>query len=309
MREYHLHELTGDDHEQLVIHLCRDILGMGTVNFSEGPDGGRDGKFVGTAQKYPSSAAPWSGCFIIQSKRVSDPTKSCSDPDFKKKVLDPEIPKIKKLRENGECDAYLIFTNRKLAARTEPRLIQYIKDGTLVDNVGILGVETISSYLDVNPQIVSACGVNIFRGPLRIFPGELRDIIVRFHDHWHGVVRDAEAKFSFDHPGMSKKNDLNKLSSAYFDYMDENSSSYFYKIHEFLTDPKNRDLQEYYDTFADELRGKIIVKRDSFDKFEEVFAYLFDHIIDTVPELKPKRRLVNVFLHYMYCQCDIGRKK
>lgn len=309
MRDYHLHELTGDDHEQLVICLCRDVLGIGTVNFSEGPDGGRDGKFVGRAQKYPSSTSPWSGVFIIQSKRVNNPAKSCSDPDFIPNILDKEIPKIRKLCKNSECDAYMVFTNRKLTANAEPALVKYIKDGTSVRNAAILGVETIASHLDGNPTVVSACGLNIFRGPLRIFPDELRDIITRFHIHWHGIVSDTEAKYTFDHPGMKKKNKLNKLSQTYFEYVEENSSSYFHQLDKFLTDPVNRDLQEFYDTFTDELRGKLIAKRDNFDTFEDVFLYLYDHVIDSIPELKPKRRLVNVFLHYMYCRCDVGRKK
>jgi hypothetical protein len=147
VRDYHLHELNGDDFQNLVIHLCREVLGTGTVQFSEGPDGGRDGKFDGTANKYPSLASPWKGCFIIQAKRVADPTASCSDSAFET-VLKKEFPKIKKLKVSKECDIYLIFTNRKLTGKTEPKLKKLIQDGTGVTKIGILGVETITSYLE-----------------------------------------------------------------------------------------------------------------------------------------------------------------
>ena len=281
---------------------------MGTLNFSEGKDRGRDGKFVGTAQKYPSEKSPWAGTFIIQSKRAADPTKSCSDSDFKTQVLDKEIPKIKVLRDGGECDVYMIFTNRKLSAGAEAELVPYIKVGTGVPNAAILGVEIIASWLNEHPAVVTACGLNIFRGPLRIHPAELRELISGFHTHWHALVQDTEAKYSFEYIEMQKKNEINKLSQQYFDYMEENSSSYFHIIDDFLTNPINKDLLDFYYTIVDELKGKIITKRDSFNKFDDIFTYLYDHVLEVMPELKPKRRLVNVFMHYMYCKCDIGRK-
>lgn len=309
MRDYHLHELSGDDHELLVITICRDILGMGTVNFSEGPDGGRDGKFVGTAQKYPSEKSPWAGTFIIQSKRVAAPTKSCSDSDFKTKVLKPEIPKVKKLRVGGECDVYLIFTNRKLSAGAEAELVKFIKVGTSVPNVAILGVENITSWLNDHPAVVTACGLNTFQGPLRIHPAELRDLIIKFHTYWNEILQDAEAKYSLDYVEMDTKNTINNLSQPYFDYMEENSSSYFHIIDDFLKNPINNDMLEYYYTIVDELKGKIIAKRDSFEKFDDIFSFIYDQVLEIMPELTPRRKLVNVFMHYMYCRCDIGRKK
>lgn len=309
MRDYHLHEISTDDHELLVITICRDILGMGTVNFSEGKDGGKDGKFVGTAQKFPSDKSPWSGTFIIQSKRVADPTKSCSDSDFKRKVLKPEIIKILELRIAGECDVYMLFTNRKLSAGTEADLIKHIKDGTGVPNVAVLGVEVISSWLNDHPDVVTACGLTTCRGPLRIHPAELRELILGFHTHWHSIVQDAEAKYSLEYVELATKNQINNLSQQYFDYMEENSASYFQIIDDFLKHPINHDMLDCYYTIVDELKGKIIARRDSFEKFDEIFTFIYDQVLALMPELKPKRRLVNVFMHYMYCKCDIGRKR
>jgi hypothetical protein len=310
VRDYHLHELSGDEHEQLVVRICRDILGMGTMNFSEGKDRGKDGKFTGTAQKYPSENSPWSGIFIIQSKRVNDPTKSCSDPDFKTKVLKKEIPKIAKLRAAGECDAYMVFTNRKLSAGTEEDLVKFIKTGTGVANAAVLGVEIISSWLDGHPKVVTACGLNTFQGPLRIHPAELRDLITGFHSHWDSILNDAAAKYELDYVQLDTKNQLNSLSQPYFDYIQENSASFFQTIDDFLKNPINNDMLEYYYTIVDELKSKIIAKRSSFENFDEIFPFIYDQVLEDMPELTGhKRRLVNVFLHYMYCKCDIGRKK
>ncbi len=309
MRDYHLHQLTGEDHENLVIRICRDLLGIGVINFSEGKDGGRDAKFVGKAQRYPSEVLPWEGTFIIQSKRVGDPSKSCSDPDFKTSLLKKEIPKIKALRDGGECDAYMIFTNRKLTGIKESELVNYLSVTTQVPKIAILGVETISSWLTEHPSIVTACGLDIFRGPLRIHPRELRDLILGFHKHWPSIIQDAEAKYSLEYVEMKRKNELNALTESYFDYIDENSTSYFHIIDKFLSNPLNNDLLDYYYTIVDELKSKIAASRDIFVKFDEVFVHIYDYVSESIPELRPKRRLINVFLHYMYCKCDIGKKK
>jgi hypothetical protein len=44
--DYKLENLSEDDFEKLVNILCQDILGMGTVSFTKGRDGGRDGRFT-----------------------------------------------------------------------------------------------------------------------------------------------------------------------------------------------------------------------------------------------------------------------
>ena len=68
--DYHLYNLNPAEFENLVNTICQEILGTGVVTFSEGKDGGRDGKFTGTAQAYPSLNKPWSGKFIIQAKQL-----------------------------------------------------------------------------------------------------------------------------------------------------------------------------------------------------------------------------------------------
>ena len=106
-------ELSDDNKfEDLVNTICQKILGTGVISFSPGKDGGRDGKFTGTAQNYPDNVKPWSGKFIIQAKHTSNPIASCSDSDFEK-IVKEEIIKIKKLKDSGDIDCYMLFTNRK----------------------------------------------------------------------------------------------------------------------------------------------------------------------------------------------------
>ncbi|MCP4657140.1 MAG: restriction endonuclease, partial [bacterium] len=70
MRDFLLHTLSSEDFEGLVVQICHRILGTGTFRFSSGPDGGRDGRFEGTASSFPSPAEPWSGGFVIQAKHT-----------------------------------------------------------------------------------------------------------------------------------------------------------------------------------------------------------------------------------------------
>ena len=74
--KYAYEDLSEDQFEQLVVLLCRHLLGMGVQGFAKGVDGGRDAKFIGVAQLLPSKAAPWNGTVIVQakhSKRLGTP--------------------------------------------------------------------------------------------------------------------------------------------------------------------------------------------------------------------------------------------
>lgn len=309
MRDYHLHELSTQEFEALVIHICQKLLGIGTISFSEGPDGGRDGKFEGTSNQYPSVASPWSGKFIIQAKKTNNPNSSCSDADFKTKILDKEIPKIKKLKQSKEIDNYLIFTNRKLTAGAEQEHKSYLKSQLELDNIAIFGVEVIATWLDANPAIVKACNLDKFRDPIRIHSDDMKDIIVAFYNDRQQVATEFDSKHSFDYVSLEQKNELNKLSEEYFKYIKENSESSFNAITAFLKKQTNKKYADFYYNTIDELKGKIITRRGEFAKFEEIFEHLYDAILDKHPDLRESRALINVFLHYMYCNCDIGVKK
>ena len=64
-----------------------------------------------------------------------------------------------------------------------------------------------------------------------------------------------------------------------------------------------------YHDIADELRQKIVLFRDQFDRFEEVLVYLYDEVRTTKPELAGRRRYITFLLCYMYFDCDIGERE
>ena len=79
---YPLYDLSWQEFENIVISICEEILGTGTIKFADGKDGGRDAKFTGTANNFPSNASPWKGKFIIQAKHTTNMLASCSDSEF-----------------------------------------------------------------------------------------------------------------------------------------------------------------------------------------------------------------------------------
>ena len=105
---YPLYDLSWQEFENIVISICEEILGTGTIKFADGKDGGRDAKFTGTANNFPSSASPWNGKFIIQAKHTTNMIASCSDSEFntllKKEVekLEAEISKLEELLDHDQ---------------------------------------------------------------------------------------------------------------------------------------------------------------------------------------------------------------
>ena len=100
------------------------------------------------------------------------------------------------------------------------------------------------------------------------------------------------------------------MGKAYFDGVLKASIDNFAKIRAFLLDPINADIAEQYEDAANELNAKITLYRDQFYEFEKILENCYDNIVGRNSEiLKTKKRLVRVLLHYMYSNCDIGKKQ
>ena len=116
-------DLSDDQFEVLIVLLCQRLLGIAVQGFAKGPDGGRDAKFVGTAELHPSKAAPWVGTVIVQAKHTNGYNRSFSELDFystssSNTVVGKEVPRIKKLRDAKQLDHYMLFANRRLTGNS-----------------------------------------------------------------------------------------------------------------------------------------------------------------------------------------------
>lgn len=313
MMDYRLELLDEDTFENLINTICQTVLGTGVISFSKGKDGGRDGKFTGKAQEYPSKTKSWEGKFVIQSKHTSNSQASCSDKEFAK-LVDKEIPKLKKLFEAGDVDNYLLFTNRKYTGIAGEKLLKKIVDETNIENVVILGKEVINDRLNANRGIVRQYKLDLNHIPFDFSDEEIKEIIVAFKDQLQSIEdsiksKVAKIKFQFDSISLAKKNKLNGMGEEYYsNEIKSRSLLEFDKISQFLHDPINSIYKDYFYDTASELSQLIIVKRDNFDAFEEIFIHIYKLICDGVVELKGSKKHVTTLLHFMYAECLIGVK-
>lgn len=306
MNKYPLYNLDEDSFENLVVLLCQKVLGISTVAFAKGKDGGRDGRFEGKANHYPSDNDTWSGKFIIQSKHTTKIDASCSDSDFET-TINKEIPKIKKLKSSGEIDYYLVFTNRKYTGeKGEAIRIKIQKESDVACN--IIGNETIQLYLQQNPDIVKAAKLNNLLMPLSFDETDIKEVILAISEILK--THKTSGNTDFQKIELSKKNELNKLSQEYFNNVIKPNISEFDTIKRFLSDPINSEINEIYMDASSDLKAKIELHKDEFEGFEAIIEQVYDSIVssDSV-SFRYKKRLIRIVLHYMYCTCDIGRKE
>ena len=178
-RSFPLHDLGNDEFQTLVACICREILGTGTIVFATGKDGGRDARFEGCAQRFPSAASPLIGRFIIQAKHTANPVASISDADFTRDVK-TEAPKIKQLVNDGELEHYMVFTNRKVPANALVQLEANLK-ALGPKTVHVLGIEQIRDYLTLHTHIWQKLGFDRFDFPLRIQKQDITTTNRAFH--------------------------------------------------------------------------------------------------------------------------------
>jgi len=309
--DYRLELLDETTFENLINSICQKILGTGVITFSSGKDGGRDGKFTGTAQNYPSDAKNWHGKFIIQAKHTRTPIASCSDNDFKK-IINDEIIKIKKLEAKNEIENYLLFTNRKYTGIVGERLYKKIIDETKVNNTAIIGSETINNqYLNSNKDIVRQYNLDKHHIPFNFSDEEIKEIILEFKVQLPKIndkIKKEVDKLKYDYTHI-EKNKKNNLSESYYnEEILSKSLIEFAKIEQFLENPINSECKNYYFDTAHELNQILTIKRKNFDLFEELFVYIYQLICDGATKLKGSKRHVTTFLHYMYMECLIGKK-
>lgn len=144
---------------------------------------------------------------------------------------------------------------------------------------------------------------------LTIYPEDLEKLIQHF-DANLSLFSDADAPAEplFLKPGLPEKNTLNQLSDDYFQSMIvEDSMAHFHAIEAFLMNPRNGEWKKRYANISKQFRNKYQAHRAEFPNFEMIFNDIFDRL-KLRDHVSGMDGLVYTFLHYMYCNCDLGRK-
>lgn len=308
-RDYRLYELGNEEFENLVVRICYQWFGPAVTPFAAGKDGGRDSRFNGRAANFPNGKAPWEGFCVFQAKHVSSPDKSCSDKDFPK-LIAKEHKKVKQLVKDKICDYYVVFTNRKLTAGADKKILADLRKLGIKD-VLVVGVEMLHSALQEHQHIADSLPNLQDEAPFRFDQAELAEVISAVHDYVDGGTDGQfDSAHDLDYIKIkAEKNRINGLTQTFYEQIIiPQSMPHFSSIDQFLKNPRNKEYANIYYDSADELKQKILTRRSEFENFDDVFVFLYDQIQRQKTSLKGKRRMISVLLHYMYFNCDIGSK-
>lgn len=311
--KYAYEDLSPEQFEILTVFLCHRLLGVGVQGFAKGPDGGRDAKFVGTAELFPSKSAPWIGTVIIQAKHTNGYNRYFSEPDFfstsgSENIIAKEIPRIKKLKAGKNLDHYMIFANRRLSGNIADKIGTYISNQCAIpiSSIFLCGVEQLELWLKMFPEVPRLADINPIDAPLIVSPDELAEVVQAFAKHKE-MVRTAFSDPPTPRIPYEKKNELNRMSKDYAKDLRKRYLKETSQIQQFLALPENDALLGLYLTVIDEFQLKIIAKRSNHQTFDNVMEYLASLLFNRDAILSRNKRLTRAILFYMYWICDIGR--
>lgn len=316
LMKYAYEDLSDDQFEELIVILCQSILGISVQGFAAGPDGGRDAKFVGTAELHPSKAAPWVGTTIIQAKHTNGYNRNFSESDFfnqsnNNTVIGKEIPRIKKLRKKKQLDHYMLFSNRRLAGNAESDIRAYIaKECNIPESsIYLCGIEQLELWLKTFPEVPKRAQLDPVDSPLLISPDHLAEVVQALARH-KGAVSAILDDPPTPRVTYEEKNAINKMSVEYAKAQRRKYLKDTAQIRSFLAAPYNLEILRMYEAVVDEFQLKIVSKRKDYQTFDEVMEYLVDQLYNRDPILRQhaNKRLTRALLFYMYWNCDIGEE-
>lgn len=307
-------DLSDDQFEVLIVLLCQRLLGIAVQGFAKGPDGGRDAKFVGTAELHPSKAAPWVGTVIVQAKHTNGYNRSFSELDFystssSNTVVGKEVPRIKKLREAKQLDHYMLFANRRLTGNSETEIRDHIaaECGVPASSIYLCGLEQLELWLKRFPEVALEANLDAVDSPLIVSPDDLAEVVqalARQKDDLTALLDDPPTvRVTYE-----EKNALNNMTAAYAKEQRRKYLKETAQIRTFLAAPENIELLRMYESVVDEFQLKILAKRKDYQTFDEVMEYLVDLLFSRDPVLRQHahKRLTRAILFSMYWNCDIG---
>jgi hypothetical protein len=314
--KYAYEDMSDGQFERLIVFLCQHLFGMSVQGFAEGSDGGRDAKFVGTAELYPSKAEPWVGTTIFQAKHTNGFNRSFSESDFfstpsSNTVIGKEIPRIKRLRANKQMDHYMLFANRRLTGNAENDIRLSIANecGIPEASIGLCGLEQLEVWMKRFADVPKLADLDPVDSPLIVSPDDLSEIVQAL-----ARQRTIVSK-TLDHPptprvSYEQKNAVNNMSVEYAKAQRKRYLRETGQIRAFLAAPENLELLRRYESVVDEFRLKIIAKRKDYQTFDEVMEHLVDLLFSRDPILRQHghKRLTRALLFYMYWNCDIGEE-
>lgn len=310
-------DLSDGQFEELIIILCQQLLGSSVKGFAKGPDGGKDAKFVGTAQRHPSTAEPWIGTVIVQAKHTNGYNRHFGESDFfspgsKTTQIGFEVPRIRRLRQDRELDHYMLFANRRLAGDIDQVITKHISEACDIPKASIYlcGVEQLEMYMKQFPMVATLADLDPIDSPLIVSPDELAIVVEAIANNTAEMAAPTETPPEL-RTSYAEKNVLNNMTPGYAIELRKRYLRNTAQIGRFLAAPENQGILQSYEASVEEFQLKILAKRKDHQNFDAVIEYLADLLFQRDPILRQRKhkRLTRAILFYMYWNCDIGVSK
>lgn len=143
-----------------------------------------------------------------------------------------------------------------------------------------------------------------------ITPQDIATIINEFSIQNPSLTNSISAAITnIQRTGFTNKNEINKLSEEYIKLIQEHSLPFFKQFEDFLGKFENNSLKKIYFNIASDLQQVILIKKNEFEKFDDIFIAIEETCKAKFPPLANDRRTLKILLHFMYFQCDIGENK
>jgi hypothetical protein len=141
-------------------------------------------------------------------------------------------------------------------------------------------------------------------------PNDIVDILNEFTNQNPKLISEVSPEIAkIQRTSFSDKNSLNNLSEGYIKLIQQNSLPFFEQLNSFLSRPENQEVLNSYLNVVGDLQHVILVKRSEYAYFDEIFKVIEETCKAKIPELAKNRRKLQILLHFMYFQCDIGENK
>lgn len=221
---------------------------------------------------------------------------------------------IHKVYETYPTHYFLITTKKKDYTATFDTQGKYNFD----KNVNILDIEDLSKAIkainDISKQerILSILESHVYKlkGNFieEITPNDIARVLVEFTNQNPDLIKNIVNRLK-KRTEFSEKNKINNLSEGYIKLIQQESLPFFEQFSNFLERFENRDFKKIYFNITSDLQKVILVKRNDFEQFDQIFDTIENICKDQVPQLLAERRTLQILLHFMYFQCDIGENK
>lgn len=308
---YFYEDLDDSQFERLVVQVMRKLFGLGVEPFAAGPDGGRDARFRGTAQRFPSTSSPWVGVTIGQAKHTNAVNAHVSDSDFgstaETAMVTKEMPRIKALVDAEELDGYFMATNRRVGAVAGTGICERIaiETGLPLDRIFLAGQEFLDATLHEFPELIHLAKIDPVDGPLVVSSFDLAEVILAIANAL-AAPSPFEDTPVVDRVSLAEKNLLNGMSAEFSAMLTKRYMSMTDQIERFLSAPANSSELRRYEAAVDDFQVKVIAHRKDYQSFDSLFNYLVDLLFARDDVLSRNRRLTRAMVFYMYWHCDLG---